>query len=1322
VVGRQILAGFEAGTVRALLHAACSSPTAVHHLPILADLLAQSYAFPPRGARSADLGDLSRWINTVRAEVPGVTAKDDWIPCDPRLIVRTRIGGRRRPVHPGLLSRPHDLYPTVLEYAECIDPLLVGTLGFGLSDVAELAMRIMEVERLALGPHWTGQRPTDPADPARVSRAEVQAAEQLLAGWADHANDTGLPVPLLIASHESLESDRRQRLVAAFAWCTREAVDIVVQPGWLLRGALFVRHNGQVAPAPAGVVMDSLAAATLALVKQATANLKQTNRRRAHPKVDGATDPASQLLAIAKDKVVMSLRGLPAHIFTGAATDGGPEITALIAPGGRHLVAVQVLADIDPKALSRAVDRGHKQLRRLRPGNIQRLPHFATADDPGMASPNALPFAAGATTPAGTYAIRSDVEIRRVTLVAGPWAQPRLRRRGVVTMTVDEWCDLVAQSGEDPEEFWAFVDELAELPGVRVVEAFELRDLWTVFDDVGLLYLGGDEAGGLVVPPRDCTLEWHDAAQADGVNEVLDRLDLPALNEWPLRSPVRDGVATVSCLQPTRHVLINAAPALAVDTDPGTGEDFDPGLAFMVAEAIRDGVTQLSERAAEPDSPAAVQAGWAAWQTATSDDATLVQLVATPRSHDKEPIWFAGIAPNAFLIGYDRRQFAQLSTQDVQNLVGSALAEAIAARIAITASAETVEPVEPGVVDGRALLAGAPQAVEAAQAFTHAWSELSPTIRVGHRHNVVFAPPGGPGSRVSVRARHRAERRLAQALVRAAVPAQQVTGAEASQLLMTTVCPAALDVLLDDLAQFEPTVGLTVVAREVERVWAERSRLQTQRTAREVARWDPTVTDGDPIEDTITCRAADLVIEAMLHTPPRGTAMLDHRDWERLLLEAALCLELSGRATANTVGLDRIAVDLADTGACRTGVISSRIDMLAYHDARLAIHQHRDAQQLHNAAHLDAEECVSSDAGEGGPQRWTTVLGAVLADPERPSYERPVVEGALAADQAMREHLYTGIDEIKAVLMVAASWSGTTGTGEVIDITRDQLIQEVADWADLDAAAVAAAVDLLTLTPVRLEEEGLSYWELERRSGRLATRPLLASPAAAGDRQILLLPRRIAATQHIFANYALGGRLPWPPHSLPPAVTAAYEAWQQAGQGAFEIHLEEVVRDHGFTHCRRGLKETPAARMGIRLTGEIDLLLADPHRGRLWVIEAKDAQVPFGLNQILYEITDYHGVTPETAPPGRFRFKTPERAYIGKLLTKTDDVRQQLVSVLGMLGINDDSRPWQVIPLIVTPSPVAASFAAEPKVAFTCPEPLPGILTTVDLPRAGYHG
>ena len=195
----------------------------------------------------------------MRVEVPGVTAKDDWIPCDPRLLVRARVGERRRPLHPGLLSRPQHLLPTVLEYAECIDPVLLDSLGFGLSDVAELAMRLMDVERAILAPHWTGQRPADPADPARVSAEEVQAAQRLLATWVDHTTNDALPVALRVVSDESMEHERHERLVAALGWSTREAAELASdQRGWLLRGALFVGHNTQVAPAPGGVVLDSL--------------------------------------------------------------------------------------------------------------------------------------------------------------------------------------------------------------------------------------------------------------------------------------------------------------------------------------------------------------------------------------------------------------------------------------------------------------------------------------------------------------------------------------------------------------------------------------------------------------------------------------------------------------------------------------------------------------------------------------------------------------------------------------------------------------------------------------------------------------------------------------------------------------------------------------------------------------------------------------------------------------------------------------------------------------------------------------------------------
>ena len=448
--------------------------------------------------------------------------------------------------------------------------------------------------------------------------------------------------------------------------------------------------------------------------------------------------------------------------------------------------------------------------------------------------------------------------------------------------------------------------------------------------------------------------------------------------------------------------------------------------------------------------------------------------------------------------------------------------------------------------------------------------------------------------------------------------------------------------------------------------------------------------------------------------------MLDHRDWERLLLEAALCLDLSGRATSNAVGLDEVVVGIDDTGLCLVGSLGSRIDMLRYHEARLAIHQEHAAQRLHTVDDLRTDECPGRQSDGRRVTTWTTMLSDAVADPKRPPYERPVTGAALAADQVMREHMGTGIDEVSAVLAVVASWSATAGTGETFQVDRDHLIREVTDWARLDAAAVDAAVDLLTLAQSLLVEEGLAYWELERRSGRLATRPLLAPDGTVGQRRLLLLPRRVAATQQILANYTVEGRLPWPPQSLPPAVAAAYKDWQRARQHAFEFVLEEIARGCGFTHIKRGLDKTPAAKLGLRISGEIDLMLADEHRRRLWVIEAKDTQVPFGLSQILYEVTDFHGIERDPASAKPSTFKSPERAYVGKLCKKTDDLQEQLVAVLRMFGINDDRDQWQVIPLMVTPNPVAAAFVAEPAVAFTRPGPLPAVLTAADLPAPGY--
>jgi len=72
--------------------------------------------------------------------------------------------------------------------------------------------------------------------------------------------------------------------------------------------------------------------------------------------------------------------------------------------------------------------------------------------------------------------------------------------------------------------------------------------------------------------------------------------------------------------------------------------------------------------------------------------------------------------------------------------------------------------------------------------------------------------------------------------------------------------------------------------------------------------------------------------------------------------------------------------------------------------------------------------------------------------------------------------------------------------------------------------------------PAQLRDEGLRYWEQERRRYRLTTRPLISQ----GNDQLILIPRLIEVTQDIYAAYLLNGRMPWPPSVVPRAVADAF--------------------------------------------------------------------------------------------------------------------------------------------------------------------------------------
>jgi hypothetical protein len=144
-----------------------------------------------------------------------------------------------------------------------------------------------------------------------------------------------------------------------------------------------------------------------------------------------------------------------------------------------------------------------------------------------------------------------------------------------------------------------------------------------------------------------------------------------------------------------------------------------------------------------------------------------------------------------------------------------------------------------------------------------------------------------------------------------------------------------------------------------------------------------------------------------------------------------------------------------------------------------------------------------------------------------------------------------------------------------------------------------------------------------------------------------------------------------------------------------------------------------AAKAGLTLTRELDLLAADPVQRVIWVVEAKNQNTPYGPNQQVHEYVDYHGVSGELAGSiSALQAQPPEKAFVGKLLDNAAQVRRQRDAVLRLLEIDSgDPGSWEVRPLIVTSRPSPAATVLEPRVAFTTISGLQTLLAAAEAER-----
>ncbi|MEU0219771.1 hypothetical protein ABZ281_33875 [Streptomyces sp. NPDC006265] len=177
------LAPFSTDSLTVLLQAALASPgcSRVHDHLLL--LWTRALRTPARTGAAAAAADLPGLVAAAGRAAPGRGVVTDRVPSDVRGRVRFATSAEERLlVHPGQLAHPLLVLRSLQLTALAVDEPARAAVGFGLSDVLELALRLSDHTLTAVSPAWPpAAQDEDPQVVCALTEDEVGAA-RLLAG------------------------------------------------------------------------------------------------------------------------------------------------------------------------------------------------------------------------------------------------------------------------------------------------------------------------------------------------------------------------------------------------------------------------------------------------------------------------------------------------------------------------------------------------------------------------------------------------------------------------------------------------------------------------------------------------------------------------------------------------------------------------------------------------------------------------------------------------------------------------------------------------------------------------------------------------------------------------------------------------------------------------------------------------------------------------------------------------------------------------------------------------------------------------------------
>ncbi|MFF5454999.1 hypothetical protein ACFY40_27765 [Streptomyces sp. NPDC012950] len=864
---------------------------------------------------------------------------------------------------------------------------------------------------------------------------------------------------------------------------------------------------------------------------------------------------------------------------------------------------------------------------------------------------------------------------RLVVYTAGPRFLGPEKIVDTLYVHIDELTEILSAAGGDLTTVALWVLEITEHPGVDAVAYYDALDAWTAWHaSATLLPPGPQREGIVVVGPSGRDVSWARAAVWAQIDDTLAAAGLPPAIGWAAsrltKAAVGEGLwADLAQNFGGRRVraCVSSHPPVVVLATVNSDEQalLDEAAFAGTADGIRGSL------AAHP--------GLAQHFTLPGEHPIRLHLRETTEAHQPPedlPAHPDDVLPLLISMDEDAARidivldppFLARFTDDGHHILGRLL----------------------HYTSGRVRSAHGVDPVLGATEFAEAWNSALPVIAwYGGDPYAPSPAPHQPLGGPSAHARARALRVAADAVRAADILAGTFTGGAAmgpaGQLLRALEQALADEVrarhpsLLPGLVRYLNTAlsdrahgrqeATTGIARTADLLWQETARQRE--------------TEGGIVTNTLL-----LLIQQALNTPPAGDAPADHIAiadlvaLAELLLHAALVAIPASRRlhpvtlTVHQSGiftLDSITPDAPSTGDLGGAAGDTGFDPTAF--------RHAQEQAWLSRARVAEPQPLTPDELFTGriPVDFTALDPAAGSSLSR-------------ADRELTARWGCGLDALAAVLAIAADWApradGTALT------TREELAHEAAAWSRLPQSQTQAAVERLVLGPGNATWGGdHAYAEVERRI-RPTTHPLIAH-----DDGILIAPWLVHTARHLYATALADSRLPRP--DVPPKAAQLLDMHRQQQNNQLEKDLKAAAEQAGLAY-RANFDRDPAARAGIPgLIGELDLLVADAERGRLWVIEAKNPHRAISTHHRQAHLKKF----------GEYR---------DKLLAKTATIDQHAAAAARACGV-DTARDWTVIPLFVTPDVNPAAFISDPVVPFTSITTLTAILTASDAPAVGWN-